>query len=394
MGSVISNVQATSRADANRDSGEYRTVDLRKYVVTLWRKRSFLYGAAALGLVAGIATGLLMHPAYDATVRLMPPSERIQSALSLLITSAAKNSGDQYLGLITSRTVADDVIEHQHLAEYFHTTRPSKLRALLDSMSKIKVDKNQFVTVTIRAKEPETAMRIANEFPAALYRLNHEVAQAQAEHRWQYYEAPLEQEKNHLAQAEEALTLAQQKTGMVLPQAQVQVSVGAIAELKQQITAKQAQLAALETGSTAENPKVVQLRSEIASLNAEMHRLEAQSGGTNASPITAKLPEQSMEILRAQREVKYHETLFEILSKQAESARIEESYSPPIELVDKAVLPDRKSWPPRILFALLGFLLGGMLGCVTVVLQILRPISQMRQMLEEYQSGNGDELRS
>ncbi len=133
--------------------------------------------------------------------------------------------GDHYLGLVSSRTVADDVIEHQHLKEYFHARNDSDARRRLTAISTIVVDKNQFVTVTVRAKEPTTAANIANEYVSALYSLDHSLSIAESDHRRDFFETPLEQEKNKLADAEEALKRAQQKTGMVLPEAQVRLGV-------------------------------------------------------------------------------------------------------------------------------------------------------------------------
>jgi len=379
----------TNAAGHSQSDAEYRTIDMRRYIVALWRGRYMVAACAVAGMVLLGAAAYLVAPAYDATVRLMPPTPRADTTLSLLLPS--RNPGDMYLGLISSRTVADDVIEHQHLADYFHTTKPSELRARLMRMAKISVDKDQFVTVTVRAKEPETAMRVANEFPAALYRLNHDVAEAQAVHRWQYFEGPLEQEKDKLTRAEEELKQAQQKTGMVAPDTQVRVGVTAIADLRQQIAAHQAQLAALETGSTGANPRVIELKSQIASLSGEVHRMEAQNGGTGAGP--AKLPELTLEVERAEREVKYHETLFEILSKQYENARVEESYSPPVELVDKAVLPDQKSWPPRKLSALLGLLLGGFLAVLVVLGQAAELPRKIRAAIKEPSPADAHETR-
>jgi uncharacterized protein involved in exopolysaccharide biosynthesis len=362
------------------DESEYRVIDLRRTVRQLWRRRYFIAGWALGGMLVAYGWSWTIHPQYDATVRLMPPTPK-QEGLSLLLPT--KNLGDQYLGEISSRTVADDVIAHQHLADYFHTTKPSELRRRLSEMAKISLDKDQFVTVRVRAKEPETALRIANEFPAALYRLTDAITLSEAEHQLRYFEGPLEEEKNKLYEAEDELKVAQQKTGMVQPETQVRLGVSAIADLRQQLAAREEQLAGLETGRTGENPQVVTLKSQIASLNAQIHSLEAQTGGTGTSAAQAKLPELAMEVARKQREVQYHETLFEILSKQYENAKIDEAYSPPVELVDKAVLPDEKSWPPRRWFALGGLVLGGLIGFLTVVWKMLDPARRLRAALSD-----------
>lgn len=370
---------------------EYRTIDASRFLFLLWRRRYFVLVCALVGMVLCGGVAFLIHPAYDATVRLMPPTPK-QDSLSVLLPTT-RNMGDQYLGLINSRTVADDVIARQHLADYFHTTRPSRLRDLLNRMVKIDVDKDQFVTVRVRAKEPETALRIANEYPAALYRLNDSITLSEAEHQLRYFEGPLEQEKDQLAQAEEDLKEAQQKTGMVQPETQVRLGVGAIADLKQQVASRQEQLAGLQTGRTNQNPLVVTLRSQIASLNEQIREMEAQNGGAGTPAATAKLPELTLAVDRKEREVKYHETLFEILSKQYENARVGDAYSPPVELVDRAVLPDEKSWPPRKLFALVGLLLGGVIAVLTVGAEAAGVRRRWRAMQKEYADAKAHELQ-
>jgi uncharacterized protein involved in exopolysaccharide biosynthesis len=379
-------LERESRADA-----EYRVIDLHRLVFQLWRRKYVVLTWALAGMLLCYAIAWLMHPMYDATVRMMPPSPQPNSLSMLLPT---RNAGDQYLGLLKSRTVADDVIARQHLAEYFHTTKPSRLRERLANMAKIEVDKDQFVTVRVRAKEPETALRIANEYPAALYRLNDAMTLVGEEHQLKFFEAPLEQEKDKLAEAEEELKDAQQKTGMLLPEAQTRLGVGAIADLKQLLAARKEQLAALETGRTNENPQVVTLQSQIGSLNQQIHQLEAQTGGTGTTPAAAKLPELALEVEQKQREVTYHETLFELLSKQYETARLDQAYSPPVELVDSAVLPDQKSWPPRKLFALVGFLLGGLLGVLAVGARTFELSRRLRAVLTEPASAKADEFHT
>jgi tyrosine-protein kinase Etk/Wzc len=374
----------TSHSTPGFDPGydaEYRLIDVARIVRLVWRRRITIVLFAVGGCLVGSLAAYFIAPRYEATVRLMPPARK---DISLLSVSSSRNDGDLYLGLANSRSVTDDVIEHQHLADYLHMQRPSELRRGLASMTKISVDKDQFVSVTVRALEPETAVRIANEYPEALTRLNRTIALSQAAHRWEHFEGPLEQEKNKLAEAEDQLKQAQQKTGIVLPDTQVQLGLGAIATLKQEITAREGQLAAIRTGSTEQNPEVVQLRSQIGSLSGQLQRLEAQNGGLGrSSGGSAQMPGLTLDIQRLSREVKFHENLFQILSRQYENARIDESYSPPVELVDRAVLPDEKAWPPRKQFALIGLVAGGLLGLLYILFQSFQLIGRLKRVLTD-----------
>jgi tyrosine-protein kinase Etk/Wzc len=345
---------------------EYRTINLSGFVLAVIRRKKIVFGFALAGLVLAAVVSYMIRPRYDAEVRFLPPAEKGILPVSLFPT---KNPGDHYLGLVSSRAVADDVIEHQHLLEYFHAKKLSDARRRLSSISTIAVDKDQFVTVKVRATESQTAVNIANEYLAALYRLNNAISIAEAKHRWEFYETPLEEEKDKLAAAEEDLEQAQQKTGMVLPEAQARIGLSALAELKQQIAIREVQLASLRTGGTDQNPHIIRLKSQISNLHAQVERMQQQTGGQGTTASASQLPALAMEVERKTREVKFHETLFGILSRQYENARVDQSYTPSIELVDRAVLPDEKSWPPRKILMICGLIGGGLLGILFVGLQ-------------------------
>lgn len=95
------------------------------------------------------------------------------------------------------------------------------------------------------------------------------------------------------------------------------------------------------------------------------------------------MPELALEVLRKERDVKYHETLFALLSKEYEGTKIDEAYSAPMELIDKAVFPDEKSWPPKRWFAIGGFLAGGLGALVFVLFRELELRQKIRAVLND-----------
>lgn len=389
MSNEPSSVPGGSTAAGTPDS-EYRTINLVGFAVGIARRKKVVLWFALAGFVLGAMAAYTIRPKYDAEVRFLPPAEK--QSLSPLSLFPTKSPGDHYLGLVSSRTVADDIIERQHLMEYFHAKNLSDARRGLASISKIVVDKDQFVTVTVRAAEPKTAVNIANEYLAALYRLNNAISIAEAKHRWEFYEEPLEDEKNKLAGAEEDLKQVQQKTGMVLPEAQARLGLSALAELKQQIAIREVQLASLRTGGTDQNFRIVQLKSQIENLHAQVERMQQQTGGQGTTASTSQLPALTMEIERKAREVKFHETLFGILSRQYENARVDQSYTPSIELVDRAVPPDEKSWPPRKVLMLVGLVGGAFLGVLYLGIQAAALPSRWRKLLLEHDESSGSNV--
>jgi uncharacterized protein involved in exopolysaccharide biosynthesis len=72
-----------------------------------------------------------------------------------------------------------------------------------------------------------------------------------------------------------------------------------------------------------------------------------------------------MENLRLLRDVKYFETIFELLAKQYEIARIDEARDASlIQVLDQAVEPERKSKPKRALITILTALVAGFLAVI------------------------------
>jgi capsule polysaccharide export protein KpsE/RkpR len=204
-----------------------------------------------------------------------------------------------------------------------------------------------------------------------LYEQNGRLALTEASQRRLFFEQQLEREKNALADAEVELKKTQEQTGLIAPLGQAQVEIDTIAQVRAEISSRQIELSALKQAATNQNPEVIRLQTEIDGLEQQLQRLQYDSGARqsgNALPATARVPALALEYIRKQREVKYREILFELIAKQYETARLDESREAPLlQIVDRAVIPDKKSGPPRTLI-LIGSCLLGVLGGVSWVI--------------------------
>ena len=69
-----------------------------------------------------------------------------------------------------------------------------------------------------------------------------------------------------------------------------------------------------------------------------------------------------------ERRAKIDEAVYEVLTKQYELARVDEAKEiATAKVLDPADLPEKKSFPPRLLLAILGGLLG-LVGSISLVL--------------------------
>jgi hypothetical protein len=98
-------------------------------------------------------------------------------------------------------------------------------------------------------------------------------------------------------------------------------------------------------------------------MKQELAKMEGTSSGRDNAGSVGKAD--GMENLRLLRDVKYFETIFELLAKQYEIARIDEARDASlIQVLDKAVEPERKSKPKRALIVILTALVAGFLAVI------------------------------
>jgi uncharacterized protein involved in exopolysaccharide biosynthesis len=181
--------------------------------------------------------------------------------------------------------------------------------------------------------------------------------------------------KSKLADAEVALEETEMKTGIIQPQGQAAAVIATIMQLQAKISASEVELGALRTSATEQNPEVITLQSQIAALRAQLanfekgHPQSASMAGNVLTP-TSQVPAASLEYLRRTRDVRYEEALFEFMAQQYEMAKVDEAKEGQlIQVVDPALVPDRRSWPLRTLLTILAFILGVVFSSFWVLLQ-------------------------
>jgi tyrosine-protein kinase Etk/Wzc len=129
-------------------------------------------------------------------------------------------------------------------------------------------------------------------------------------------------------------------------------------------------LQTLRTYATDQNPQIELLQQQITTLRDQVRNLETATGGEGMQLSAHQLPAAGLDYVRRTRDVKYHEALMEFLAKQYEAAWIDEARSAPmLQIVDRAIEPDKRSWPPRALLIAGAALLSLFIACVIVLAQ-------------------------
>ncbi len=380
----------TVRVQEGRSTG---TILLDTLLVLSKSKRTILT-ASVCAFLLGLLLCLVLKPTYTATALILPPQSP-QSSLSSLMGqlgslsglsggsgSLLKNPADLYVGILQSRTIADRAIGTFHLQDQWRTKSMWETRKKLATRVQIEAGKNGLIQITAKDNSPQQASDLANFFVDALYRMNSTLAISEASQRRVFFDQEVAQEKNALAAAEEDLKQTQQKTGLLSLSGQAELAIRSVAQVRADIASKQVALQGLLAYDAEENPAVIRLRQEVQALQSQLTTLEnnQQRLAPGDTQIAAnQVPGGSLEYVRKLREVKYHDALYEALSRQYEAARIDEAKSAPIiQVVDRSVPPDHKSGPPRLLIMAGLTTFGIVASCVWVFLRNL--LERARQM--------------
>lgn len=337
----------------------------------LWQRRKLIAWVVLASAAATTAVAFVIPVKYSAEAVIYTPQQQQSSlsamgqmagasaisglaGLSLLSGFGLRNSTDLSIGILQSRSIADALINRFHLKNVYHARDYYAARKRLARNTSIKSGRDTLIRVRVEDRDPKRCAELANAYVDELARQNSTVTLSEATERRLFFERQLSREKDALADAEIALRNTQETTGLVAPTGQADALMRSISQLHTEILTHQAQLEALKTYVTEENPRFQMVKRELGTLQAELRSLEQGNhiSGTPEVP-TRQLPQAGLEYVRRYRDLKYHETLYEVLARQYEAARLDEAKAgPSVQIIDPAVIPERKSWPPRTLLIL------------------------------------------
>jgi uncharacterized protein involved in exopolysaccharide biosynthesis len=357
---------------------------LKKLVVLASHRRLLAGGIFGVALLTAILV-LVAPVTYTATAVILTPQNTSGSALALLSQlgglgslasfaggdSIFKSQSDTFLSVLTSRTVADELIQRFHLKDAYKQRTLVDTRKALARHTQIETTRGSTIHISVEDKDVQRATAIANGYVEELYRVNRHLALTAGAQRRVFLEQQLDAERGALAQAEVAFQEIQQKTGVIQLAGQAEITLRSIAQLRAAIAVKEVQLELLRATATEQNLELVRLESETSALHEQLRKAESNNAQTDDNYFVpaGKIPQAGLEYLRRTRDLRYHEALFEMLAKQYEAARIDEAKAPPlVQVIDEAIAPDKRSWPPRTLLVLLAALTSGiLLSCAVLI---------------------------
>lgn len=338
------------------EDDEISLLDLLQTVVE--NLRLLVLGPLLVGLAA-LGISLAIPPTFTASTQFLPPQQQSGAAAMLQSLGALgglagaatgiKNPNDQFISFMQSRTLQDALIERFKLQERYEAKYLEDTRRELAKNARISSGKDGLIRVEVDDEDPAFAAELANAHVQELTQLLGRLAVTEAQQRRLFFEKQLNSAKDKLTQAEQALQASGVNASAL--KANPQAAVAGLAQLQAAITAQEVKVASMRGYLTESAPDFRQALTELGALRAQLGQAEK-----------AQAPAQQgdSDYVAKYRDFKYHETLFELFSKQYELARVDESREGAvIQIVDVAQAPEKKSKPKKATIAVLATLATG-----------------------------------
>jgi uncharacterized protein involved in exopolysaccharide biosynthesis len=369
-------------------------------LLAIARRPRVVFGIPLLCAVLAVIYCLFSPPVYTATARILPPQYNENTVMAMqnqlggesqLGNSALtlKNPTDLFVGILTSRTILDAVIDATDLRNYYDEPEIGVARKALDAAISIRAGKDGIVSISVDDTDRDMAATLANAFVDQFYEFSRTLARQQAAQRTAFYGNALASAKQELAAADIELARIEKLTGFTRLDGQDEAIVRSAAELQGQIAAREVQLKTMASYATPSNPDYRLIRRELVNLRAELTELQAAtatSDGARSGPFVGlgDVPDALLEHARRKRDVHYWETIVMLLGRFSELGKIDESRDISLfQVLDRAIPPHDKSKPRTRVAAVLAGLGSGFI-CLMWVLAAAH-VSQRRAECAEFE---------
>jgi capsule polysaccharide export protein KpsE/RkpR len=392
----------------------------------LWNRRQFVLRVAATGLMFSALLAFLVPKRYTATTRLMPPDSQATSSMMMAGMAAKagsglgamagdllglKSSGALFVGMLQSQTIQNRLIQQFDLKKIYGTKLLDDARRQLNQNTSMQEDrKSGIITIAVTDRSAQRAAALANAYVSELNSIASQLSTSSAHREHVFLEERLQSVWGELSDAETQLAQFSSKNNTIDIQQQEKAMLEAAATLAGQLIAAQSELEGLRQIYTDENPRVRSLNARVVELRKELDKLSGQPGTGQTGnawrptltaadptpvssanmpyPSTRNLPLLGIKYADYYRHTKIQETVYELLTEQNELAKVEEAKeTPSVKVLDPAEIPERKSYPPRLIIMCLGTLITLILSVVwalgTTRWQEIDPGDQRRVLAQE-----------
>lgn len=351
-----------------QDKNKYEFLD---YLVLFTKRKKFLIGTTFLFMVLFyLVVYFFVEERFDATATIVPSQDNSISGLASTLGGISDLPFDLggissnpeiglYNTILYSRSNLERVIEKFNLWEVYNLDKsvPKDVKrareALFNSINTEETDDGSYVIV-VSMPNPELAADVTNDLVEYLNNKIIELKVKKSRNNRIFLGERLREVRRNLKNAEDSLKIFQKQSGMLNPEEQIKGIISVYSQFEQQLIIKEAQKQILQEILSTNSPKIKSLDSEIEFLGKKINELKKDGKNNSIFVPYASIPEKAVDYYRYFREVEINGTILQFVLPLYEQAKLEEQKEiPVIQIIDYAIPPEEKSYPPRTLFTLL-----------------------------------------
>jgi len=358
---------------------EISLVDL---AATLWRRKLLIVAVTAVAAVLSVAYALMQPNMFTASATVLPISGSSSSSMLSqyaglaamagvsLPSGGSANPAIKIEAILKSRSFAENLVAEMNLVPLL-IEHPEKIKmgtplgvaveALQKTMSVSTDAKTNVMRIVVKTKSATLSSSIANGALDMIQRdLADRVLSSSGKNIILLEQQATEQEQKVLA-AQKKLTAYQKKNKFVQPQVQSAGSLQLYQALIQQKMTLEVEISRLESALSSDNPKIVSAKTQLDAVKKQMADFEKTGGGVG--PSMSETPAALMEYANLTAELELATKVYGGIVTSLESMKLQDATEKVfVEVIDRAIPPEKKSEPSRAMICVVGTMAGGFLS--------------------------------
>jgi len=355
--------------------------DLLDLIVILVKRKIILFFTLIITLAGSyLAVYYLVEEKFEASATIIPSETSSLGGLSSMMKGLSgsafgmgnvgvKNQIELYNTIIYSRSLLENILDTFQLMKLRQVE--SREKALLNLKQSIMTTNNEDISFEIKVREssPKLAADIVNFIVAHLNRTVIDLNIRKSKENREFIQKRYDEVVVNLQAAQDSLVLYQKRTGVIEPGAQMNATVTTIIDLETELAQKEIELEVIQNQVGIDAPQTKPLLTAVTKIKERLAKLKIGKDGSGLTLSVKKLPEDIAGYLSHFRNVEINQKLLEFVLPMYEQAKFEEQKEiPVIQIIDNAIPPEKKVWPPRTIIAVLVSL--GSTGLMLVFLVI------------------------
>jgi len=339
-----------------------------------WRRFIIVAGLVVAGAAAVMS--LMMPKWYRATASIFPPDARsgtpvfaefVQNLSMPLLGSLGTGAAPEtiYVDMLKSRRIGEQIIKEFNLMDVYGVDVIEQGLMTFAGHVGYRILVNGVIIVSFEDRDPERAAAVANRLITLLDEFNQELNITRAKRTKDFIRRQMQERQEELSRAESALQEFQEKNNALVLDDQLRSAMEIITQLTGQAISLETQMKILTHYASRNSAEFERMQREYDEVVAQLTRLKIRNDSDDEDVVRAFIPTLetvpllALEMIRLKRKVEVESTIYTMLVKEHEKARIDEARdTPTLQVMDTAAVPNLRSRPNRRVLVLVGGVVG------------------------------------